>query len=102
MAGYKCNVTGSTSSKKVAPAQVAAYCEDDSIKCVKGAKQMVAFNRKIFDPLVVFSFFIPLTESSRKNRKQCSSTQRQNTNVQHSMGMEIRCVFIPNASSLVK
>lgn len=56
MAGYKCNVTGSTSSKKVAPAQVAVYCEDDSTKCVKGAKQMVAFNRTIFDPLVVFSF----------------------------------------------
>ncbi|CAI7630450.1 unnamed protein product [Penicillium crustosum] len=46
MAGYKCNVTGSTSSKKVAPAQVAVYCEDDSTKCVKGAKQMVAFNQK--------------------------------------------------------
>ncbi|KAI3149179.1 CAZyme family AA14 [Penicillium roqueforti] len=46
MAGYKCNVTGSTSSKQVAPAQVAAYCEDDSTKCVKGAKQMIAFNQQ--------------------------------------------------------
>lgn len=70
MAGYKCNVTGSTSSKKVAPAQVAAYCEDDSTECVKGAKQMIAFNRTIFDPLIVILFFfIPLTELSRKNRK---------------------------------
>lgn len=46
MAGYKCNVTGSTSSKKVASAQVAAYCADDTSKCVKGAKQMIAFNRE--------------------------------------------------------
>ena len=52
MAGYKCNVTGSTSTKKVAPAQVAAYCEDDSTKCVQGAKQMIAFNRKISESLV--------------------------------------------------
>ncbi|KAH3296412.1 hypothetical protein KXW74_008633 [Aspergillus fumigatus] len=46
MAGYKCNVTGSTSSKKVAPAQVPVYCADDSSKCVKGAKQMIAFNQQ--------------------------------------------------------
>jgi hypothetical protein len=46
MAGYKCNVTGSTSSKKVAAAQVATYCADDTSKCVKGAKQMIAFNRE--------------------------------------------------------
>lgn len=46
MAGYKCNVTGSTSSRKVAAAQVPAYCADDTGKCVKGAKQMIAFNRE--------------------------------------------------------
>ncbi|RHZ45093.1 lignocellulolytic auxiliary activity family 14 protein [Aspergillus thermomutatus] len=46
MAGSKCNVTGSTSSKKVATAQVAAYCADDTSKCVKGAKQMIAFNQQ--------------------------------------------------------
>jgi hypothetical protein len=46
MAGYKCNVTGSTSSRKVAPAKVPVYCADDSSKCVKGAKQMIAFNRE--------------------------------------------------------
>lgn len=52
MAGYKCNVTGSTSTKKVAPAQVAVHCENDATKCVKGAKQMIAFNRMIFRNLV--------------------------------------------------
>jgi hypothetical protein len=46
MAGYKCNVTGSTSSKKVAAAKVPVYCADDATKCVKGAKQMIAFNRE--------------------------------------------------------
>ena len=58
MAGYKCNVTGSTSSKQVAPAQVAAYCEGDSTKCVKGAKQMIAFNRKIFESLVALLYTV--------------------------------------------
>lgn len=52
MAGYKCDVTESTSTKKVAPAQVPVYCEDDETKCVKGAKQMIAFNRMIFGNLV--------------------------------------------------
>ncbi|CAI7579791.1 unnamed protein product [Penicillium pancosmium] len=46
MAGYKCNVTQSTSSKKVAPAQIAKYCDDDTTKCVKGSKQMIAFNQQ--------------------------------------------------------
>lgn len=55
MAGYKCNVTGSTSSKKVAPAQVPVYCADDSNKCVKGAKQMIAFNRESAFLLEVWS-----------------------------------------------
>ncbi|CAG7940053.1 unnamed protein product [Penicillium salamii] len=45
MAGYKCNVTGSSSTKKIASAKAATYCEDDTTKCVAGAKQMIAFNR---------------------------------------------------------
>lgn len=50
MAGYKCNVTGSTSTKKIGTAQIAKYCEDDASKCVKGAKQMIAFNRTYMCP----------------------------------------------------
>ena len=69
MAGYKCNVTGSTSSKKVATAQVAVHCEDDATKCVKGAKQMIAFNRTIFKHLVSL-YYEQLIESNRANRKQ--------------------------------
>ncbi|KAL1979653.1 hypothetical protein VTN96DRAFT_5398 [Rasamsonia emersonii] len=46
MQGFKCNVTGSTSTKTLAPAQVPVYCGDDSSKCVQGAKQMLAFNQQ--------------------------------------------------------
>lgn len=46
MAGYKCTVTGSNSTKQVAPAQAPVYCADDESKCVAGAKQMIVFQRK--------------------------------------------------------
>jgi len=49
MQNFKCNVTGSTSTKRLAlPAKPPVYCADDSSKCVKGAKQMIAWNRKMF------------------------------------------------------
>ncbi|KAL3481069.1 hypothetical protein BJX99DRAFT_254047 [Aspergillus californicus] len=46
MAGYKCNVTGATSTKQVAPAQPPLYCEDDEPQCVSGAKQIIAWNQQ--------------------------------------------------------
>ncbi|KAL5334287.1 hypothetical protein BJX70DRAFT_402739 [Aspergillus crustosus] len=46
MAGYKCNVTGSTSIKQLAPAQPPVYCEDDATRCVSGAKQIIAWNQR--------------------------------------------------------
>ncbi|KAL2870969.1 lignocellulolytic auxiliary activity family 14 protein [Aspergillus lucknowensis] len=46
MAGYKCEVRGATSTKQLAAAQAPVYCEDDSSKCVTGAKQMIAWNQK--------------------------------------------------------
>lgn len=46
MANYRCHVTGSSSNKKLATAKAPVYCKDDQSKCVKGAKQMVAWNRK--------------------------------------------------------
>lgn len=46
MAGYKCNVTGATSTTPLAAAQAAVYCGDDSSKCVTGAKQMLIWHRK--------------------------------------------------------
>ncbi|KAF2119327.1 hypothetical protein BDV96DRAFT_486657 [Lophiotrema nucula] len=46
MQGFKCNVTNaSPTAKPLAPAQVATYCEDDASKCVKGAKQMLAWHQ---------------------------------------------------------
>lgn len=53
MQGFKCNVTGSTSTKTLAPAQVPVYCGDDSSKCVQGAKQMLAFNREFIGDLSI-------------------------------------------------
>ena len=41
MAGYRCNVTGSTSTRRVARAQTPVYCRDDPSQCVKGAKSMI-------------------------------------------------------------
>ncbi|KID74291.1 uncharacterized protein G6M90_00g082540 [Metarhizium brunneum] len=45
MANYRCHVTGSNSNRKLAPAKAPVYCQHDRSKCVKGAKQMVAWNQ---------------------------------------------------------
>jgi hypothetical protein len=45
MQGFKCQVTGATNTAKLATAQAPAYCADDASKCVKGAKQMIAWNQ---------------------------------------------------------
>ncbi|KAG0645601.1 hypothetical protein D0Z07_8500 [Hyphodiscus hymeniophilus] len=46
MHGFKCNVTGATSTTPVAPAKPPVYCADDASLCVPGAKQMIAWNRE--------------------------------------------------------
>lgn len=46
MQGFKCKVTNAKSTKKLAKAQVPVYCEDDQSKCIKGAKQMLAWHQK--------------------------------------------------------
>lgn len=45
MQGFKCQVSGATSTTPVAKAQAPAQCEDDSSKCVAGAKQMIVWNQ---------------------------------------------------------
>jgi hypothetical protein len=45
MQGFKCNVTGATSTDVVAPAQAPTYCPVDASTCVKGAKQMIAWHQ---------------------------------------------------------
>jgi hypothetical protein len=45
MQGFKCNVTGATSTAPVAPAKAPIYCDTDSSNCVAGAKQMIAWNQ---------------------------------------------------------
>jgi hypothetical protein len=45
MAGSKCMVTNATSTTPLAKAQPPVYCADDASKCVKGAKQMIAWNQ---------------------------------------------------------
>jgi hypothetical protein len=45
MQGHKCIVTGSNSTRQLAVARPAVYCEDDRSKCVNGAKQMIFYNQ---------------------------------------------------------
>ncbi|KAI9758870.1 MAG: hypothetical protein M4579_002754 [Chaenotheca gracillima] len=45
MQGFKCNVTGATSTTPIATAKAPVYCGDDKSKCVKGAKQMIAWQQ---------------------------------------------------------
>ncbi|KAI0842323.1 hypothetical protein F5Y06DRAFT_124659 [Hypoxylon sp. FL0890] len=45
MQNLRCHVTGSTSTKKVAPAKAPKYCGDGKTPCVPGAKQMIAWNQ---------------------------------------------------------
>lgn len=53
MQNFYCNVVGSTSTKKLAPAQPPKWCADDQTKCVKGAKQMLAWNQAEGNNVVV-------------------------------------------------
>ncbi|KAF2799823.1 hypothetical protein K505DRAFT_190074, partial [Melanomma pulvis-pyrius CBS 109.77] len=46
MQGFKCKVTNAKSTAPLAKAQVPAYCADDQSKCVKGAKQMLAWHQR--------------------------------------------------------
>ncbi|TMW59783.1 hypothetical protein Poli38472_004852 [Pythium oligandrum] len=49
MAGYRCTVTGAATGYKLAQAKPPVYCADDKSKCVKGAKQMIAWNQQTGD-----------------------------------------------------
>ncbi|KAG6811037.1 hypothetical protein H0H92_009268 [Tricholoma furcatifolium] len=43
--GFKCKVTGATSTAPVAAAKPPVWCEGDSSKCTQGAKQMIYWNQ---------------------------------------------------------
>ncbi|KIW62805.1 hypothetical protein PV04_10936 [Phialophora macrospora] len=45
MQGFKCKVTGATSTIPLAKAQPPAMCDNDASKCTKGAKQMIVWNQ---------------------------------------------------------
>ena len=42
---YRCTVTGATSTKQLATAKPAVWCETEPEKCTKGAKQMVFWHQ---------------------------------------------------------
>ncbi|KAK7744327.1 hypothetical protein SLS62_010285 [Diatrype stigma] len=46
MQNFRCHVTGTTSTKKVAAAKPAVLCADDPSKCTSGAKQMIVWNQQ--------------------------------------------------------
>ena len=64
MAGYKCNVTGATSTVPVRTAQPPVYCADDPSKCQAGPKQMIIWNQ-----LEMNNVFPPNGESPGYNTK---------------------------------
>lgn len=43
--GFKCNVTGATSTRAVAPAVPATWCEDAASDCTTGARQLIYWNQ---------------------------------------------------------
>ncbi|KAI0063967.1 hypothetical protein BV25DRAFT_1801323 [Artomyces pyxidatus] len=45
MEGFRCNVTGATSTTPVAPGKPPVWCEGDSLACQPGPKQMVYWNQ---------------------------------------------------------
>jgi hypothetical protein len=45
MAGYKCKVTGATSTTPVGTAKPPKFCADNSSSCQKGPKQMIVWNQ---------------------------------------------------------
>lgn len=46
MQGFKCKVTGATSTIPVAPGKPPTWCEGNSTACTQGAKQMIYFNQQ--------------------------------------------------------
>ena len=46
MLPFKCRVNGASSTTPIAVAKPPVWCEDDTSKCVKGAKQMIYWNQK--------------------------------------------------------
>jgi hypothetical protein len=54
MGGYKCNVTGATSTVPVGTAQPPVYCGNDSSTCQAGPKQMIIWHQQeannVFSP----------------------------------------------------
>ena len=57
MQGFKCAVTGSASTKKVASAKAPVYCEGEEEKCVNGAKQIIVWNQK--EPGLIMLLGVP-------------------------------------------
>lgn len=45
MQNFKCHVTGSTSSRRLAPAQTPVWCAGNPGACRQGAKQMIVFQQ---------------------------------------------------------
>lgn len=50
---FKCNVTGATGTAPVGTAQPPVWCEGEPDNCVKGPKQMLAWNQASGNNIVV-------------------------------------------------
>ena len=56
MQGYRCNVTGSTSTIPLATPKPPVWCEDAPNKCIKGAKQLMSWHQKSGNNMNVTGF----------------------------------------------
>jgi hypothetical protein len=53
MQGFKCMVTGATSTTPIATAKAPVWCEEDQSTCTQGAKQILIWNQAEGNNIVV-------------------------------------------------
>ena len=53
MQGFKCMVTGATSTTSIATAKAPVWCEEDQSTCTQGAKQILIWNQAEGNNIVV-------------------------------------------------
>ncbi|KAH7927685.1 hypothetical protein BV22DRAFT_1103597 [Leucogyrophana mollusca] len=71
MQGFKCMVTNSTSSKPISSPKPPVWCEDDQMKCVQGAKQIMIWNQAEGDNIEVSGYDLSGSHKSPAYNSKC-------------------------------
>ena len=69
--GYKCKVTGATSTTPIGVGRPPVWCEDDQTKCVQGPKQMIYWNQLDGDNIEVEGYDLSGSPKSPAYNKKC-------------------------------